>query len=188
MLWERTSNKFTVIPLPNGSYPTEQGDLRWSGDGKSVVLSLHTLAWRDSARAQFARVTEGPIFVQSSKDPFLAWEELRRRGTARTVVAYDLATGKTREILPQAMVASYTLAKDGGAVTWAEDVTKKTDYDVIFGTENKLVTKSLGGGATAAASPRVLFPTLKNVTLVWADDGRLADVRLAVGCIGPRSR
>lgn len=166
MLWERASNKFTPIPLPNGTYPAEGADVRWSGDGKSVVLSLHSTAWRDSVRAQFARQTAGPIFVQSSKDPFLAWDDLRRRGNVRTVVAYDLATGKTREILSPAMVASYTLAQDGGAVTWAEDVTKKTDYDVIFGSENKLVTR----GPTGA--PRVLFPSLKNVNLVWAEDGR----------------
>ncbi|AHG88115.1 hypothetical protein J421_0578 [Gemmatirosa kalamazoonensis] len=181
LIWERASGKFTSIPLPDGTYPAEQGDVRWSGDGKSVLLSTHTTAWRDSARAQFARQTAGPIFVQSSKDPFLAWDELRRRGNVRSVVAYDLATGRTREVLPQAMMGSYVLARDGGAVTWTEDVTKKTDYDVIFGSENKLVTRGTNG------TPRVLLPSLKNVTVVWADDGRhyawAKDGRLSVASI-----
>jgi hypothetical protein len=170
MLWERASGRFTTIAVPAGRYVAENSELRWTGDGKAIVFALHTTAWRDSTRAQFARQTAGPVFVQSSKDPFLAWDDLRRRANVRSVVAYDFATRATRELLAPAMIATYQLAEDGSTITWSEDVTKKTDYDVIFGSENKLLTRA--ASSAPGVAPRVLFPTLKGVTIVWADDGR----------------
>jgi hypothetical protein len=64
------------------------------------------------------------------------------------------------------MIANYAITQDGKVVTYQEDITKKTDYDVIFGSENKLVASTQGG------STRTLLPTLKSTTLVWAQDGK----------------
>ncbi len=165
VLWERAGGRLTPVAVPNGKYVAENSDLRWTDDGRSLVFSLHTTAWRDSARAHFARQTSGPIFVQSSKDPFLAWDAIRRRANVRSVVAVDVVTKRARELIPETMVGSYTLARDGG-VTWTEDITKKTDYDVIFGSEHRLVTRGL-----ADSSARTLFPSTKGTTVVWAEDG-----------------
>ena len=170
MVWERARGRFTTIPVPAGRYVAENSDVRWSGDGRSVLFAVHTLAWRDSARARFVRQTTGPVFVQSSTDPFLAWDALRRAGNVRAVAAYDVAAGRTREVLPEAMIASYQVSLDGSTITWSEDITKKTDYDVIGGSENRLLARAVQRGADSSAV-RVLLPTLKGVTLVWAEDG-----------------
>ena len=80
--------------------------------------------------------------MQSSSDPFLAWDDLRRSASRRSVVAYDLATRRTRELIPEGMIASYTLVAGDSVIVYNEDVTTKTDYDVIFGTENRMMART----------------------------------------------
>ena len=82
-------------------------------------------------------MTAGPVFVQSSSDPFLSWDDIRRQGNVRSVVAIDVASGKARERLPEAMLANFTLAEDGSAISYMQDVQKKTDYD-SFNSETSL--------------------------------------------------
>ncbi|MEP6690633.1 MAG: prolyl oligopeptidase family serine peptidase [Gemmatimonadaceae bacterium] len=166
-IWERATGRFTTVRAPAGKYVAENSDVRWTADGKSIVFALHTLDWKKKAQAQFEQQTAGPIFVQSSKDPFLAWDDMRRASNIRSVVAYDLLSAAVRQLLPEMMVASYEIAEDGTVVTYNEDVTKKTDYDVIFGSESKAMVVPAAGGAA-----RVVFPTLKGIRLVWATDGQ----------------
>ena len=173
VIWDRASGRLTTIAAPAGKYVAENSELRWSADGRRLLYSLHTTAWRKSAQDSFAVMTAGPVFVQSSENPFLAWDALRRMANVRSVVAYELASGKTIELLPETMVASWEASDDGTTLSYSEDITKKTDYDVIFGSENKLVARALAcaPAADACARPRVLLPTLKGTNIVWSEDG-----------------
>jgi dipeptidyl aminopeptidase/acylaminoacyl peptidase len=166
VIWERASGKFTTVTPPAGSYVAENSDVRWTSDGTSLVFSLHRDAWKRAVRDQFDRYTKGPVFVQSSNDPFLAWEDLRRSANRRSVVAYDLASRRVRELLPEGMIGAYTLVAGDSVVVYNEDITAKTDYDVIFGTESRLMARAPSGSA-----PRLLLPSLKNTTVVWTEDG-----------------
>jgi dipeptidyl aminopeptidase/acylaminoacyl peptidase len=168
VIWDRERGTASTVPAPAGRYVAETGDVQWTANGTGLLLTLRTVAWRDSARAQFRRQTTGPVTVQSSSEPFLAWDELRRRGNVRTLARYDLATRRWRDLIPESAWASYTMADDESALSYAVDITKKTDYDVIFGSETRLLTRTLGGADTAA---RVLLPTLRSTTLVWSPDG-----------------
>jgi len=167
VIWERSTGRLTTVQAPNGSYVAENSDVRWTDDGASMVFALHSDAWKRSVRERFDRYTKGPVFVQSSNDPFLAWDDLRRSASRRSVVAYDLTTRKTRELIPEGMVASYTLVARDSVIVYSEDVTTKTDYDVIFGTENRLIARGRN-----TSTPRTILPSLKSTTVVWADDGR----------------
>ena len=167
VIWERATGKATSVQPPTGSYVAENSDVRWAPDGRSIVFSLHRDAWKREVREQFDRYTKGPVFVQSSSDPFLVWDDLRRSANRRSVVAYDLGTRRTRELIPEGRIASYTLVTGDSLIVFSEDITTKTDYDVIFGTENRLVARGQSGGAA-----RTLVPSLKSTTVVWTDDGR----------------
>jgi dipeptidyl aminopeptidase/acylaminoacyl peptidase len=170
-IWDRESGRVTTIAAPAGKYAAENSEFRWSADGKRLFYSLHTLAWRKAVQDSFAVMTAGPVFVQSSDNSFLTWDALRRTANVRSVVAYDVANGKTVEVLPETMVASWDVSDDGGWVSYSEDITKKTDYDVIFGSENKLVARTLTCAAGANGCPaRTLLPTLKSTNIVWSDD------------------
>jgi tetratricopeptide (TPR) repeat protein/dienelactone hydrolase len=78
-----------------------------------------------------------------------------------------VASGAARDLVPEGNVSAFTISADDSLVTWQEDITPRTDYDVIFGTENRLVTRRAGGGEA-----RALHPSLKGMTLAWAEDGR----------------
>lgn len=173
-IWNRASGKTTALKAPAGKYVAENSDLRWTADGSRLVYSLRTPAWRTEAQTMFASLTAGPVLVMSSKEPFLSWEALRRMSARQSVVAYDLKNGQTLEMLPEGRVSNFDLSEDGSAIVVSEDVTKKTDYDVIFGTENQLISRRLDCGAqqVECAKPRTVLPSLKQTTITWARDGK----------------
>jgi dipeptidyl aminopeptidase/acylaminoacyl peptidase len=165
-IWDRATNKLTVSHLPTGKYVAENSDVRWTADGKQLVFAMHTTEWRKKARDIFTNMTVGPVFVQSSLDPFLAWDDIRRMGNMRSVVKYDPATNQISELVPETMVSNYTLAEDGSAISWNQDIQKKTNYD-SFNSEQSLRTRPAAGGAE-----RTVFPTLNGVQVQWAEDGK----------------
>jgi dipeptidyl aminopeptidase/acylaminoacyl peptidase len=165
VIWERATARVTTVQPPTGSYVAENSDVRWTSNGASIVFAVHRDAWKKSIREQFDRMTKGPVFVQSSSDPFLAWDDLRRSASNRSVIAYDIASRKTRELIPEGKISSYTLVAGDSVIVYNEDITPKTDYDVIFGTENKLVARE-------GASSRTILPSLKQTNVVWTEDGR----------------
>jgi dipeptidyl aminopeptidase/acylaminoacyl peptidase len=166
-IWERATGRMTTVQPSAGSYVSENSDVRWTNDGASIVFSLHRDSWKTSTRDQFDRMTKGPVFVQSSSDPFLTWDGLRRSASRRSVVAYDVATRKTRELIPEGLISSYTLVAGDSVIVYSEDVTAKTDYDIIFGTENRLMARGQGTSAS-----RMILPSLKGTNVVWTEDGR----------------
>ncbi|MEO5816413.1 MAG: prolyl oligopeptidase family serine peptidase [Gemmatimonadaceae bacterium] len=170
VVFERANGKVTMLPIPAGRYVAEASELAWSRDGASVLVSLHTNAWRTRAQARFDSMTRGPVFVQTSVDPFLDWDGLRRDGFVRSVVSIDVATKQVREVLPEALLGNFDLTADGRDVAVREDITKKTDYDVIFGREEKLVVRPVV--CAAPCEVKTVFPSLKGMTLAWAMDGR----------------
>jgi len=190
VLWDRETGRLTTIATPAGKYVAENSELRWSTDGKRVLFALHSLAWRKAAQDSFTVMTGGPVFVQSSESPFLTWDALRRMGSVRSVVAYDVSSGKTTELLPETMVPSWDVNDDGSTIAYSEDITRKTDYDVIFGSESKLMARNLGcqSGNESCSRPRVLLPTLKGSTIVWSEDGAhyaySKEGRVYIGSVG----
>jgi dipeptidyl aminopeptidase/acylaminoacyl peptidase len=182
-IWDRRSNKFTTSHLPGDRYVAENSDLRWTRDGNRLVFAVHTMQWRKKARDTFANMTNGPVFVQSSLDPFLAWDDIRRMANVRTVVSFDPLTNKLQELLPETMVSSYVLADDGTAITYDQDIQEKTDYD-SFGSATSLRTRLSTPGML---SERTLLPTTRGVQIQWAEDGKHyaygKDGRVFVGSI-----
>jgi dipeptidyl aminopeptidase/acylaminoacyl peptidase len=121
------------------------------------------------ARSKFRQLTEGPIVVHSSTEPFLEWDALQRNTRSRALATVDPSTGAVRTLLPTGKLTSYQPSRDGTFLTVMEDVTEKTDYDTIGGTDNVLKFVDARSGAT-----RVLVPAkdLKGLQLRWSDDGR----------------
>ena len=166
VIWDRASGKAKTLGLPKGKYVAENSDLRWSGDGTQLVFTVHTMEWRQQARETFGTLTGATnVFVQNSKDPFLAWDDIRRRGNMRSVVTLDVATGVVRDRIPESMIANYTVAEDGSAISYAKDIGKKTDYD-SFQSETSLNTRD------SAGTDRVLRATTKGMQIQWTEDGR----------------
>jgi len=180
--WDRASGAFVVARPPAGQYVAENTELRWAEDGRSLAFAARTEEWKARAKARFSELTKGPVTVLDGSDDFLEWDAMNRMNAERAIVSWTPATGAIATLRPSGRIGPWTLAKDGSAITVQEDITKKTDYDVIGGREWKLTTQAPG-----AAESRMLFPTLRGVALSWAEDGiRYAsarDGRVFVGTI-----
>ena len=148
LIWERASGKIITVNLPKAKIAADNAELEWSPDSAQLLIALRADEWRKKAATQFENETRGPVVVHSSKEPFLAWEDLRRMSLTRSLVAYDVKSAQARELLPETKLASYDLSEDGTFITLSEDITKKTDYDVIGGTENQVQIMPAAGGAS----------------------------------------
>jgi hypothetical protein len=84
-----------------------------------------------------------------------------------SVVAIDRRTGSSTDVLAEAMRPQWAVTRDGRTIVYADDITRRTDYDVIGGTDLRLMARDVAGGAET-----VIFPALRNIRLVWARDGR----------------
>lgn len=169
-IWDRASGKRTLLALPNGQGIAENSDLRFTRDGRAVYVMLRSTAHSAALKAEFERITKGPVFVQDGSDPFLAWDGMRRQGNIRSIARVDLTSGKFTELVPETGISSFHVSDDDSLVVYQQDITPKTDYDIIFGTENKLLARATSG--STPVPPRTLLVTTKGTTVVWAPDGR----------------
>ena len=167
VIWERASGKFVNLKLPAGKEIADNTELEWSPDGGQLLLTLRTGSWRKQTAERFKYETAAPVVVHSSKEPFLAWDDLRRLSAIRSLAAYDLKTGQTRELLPETRLGPYNLTEDGSFLTYSEDITKKTNYDVIGGTENQIHLTTASG-----ADKRTIIKSTKGITIQWSRDYR----------------
>jgi len=179
-IWDRESGRLTAVRLPPNRTVAENSELRWNRAGTRILVALRTPAWRTRIAARFDEMTKGPVFVQSSEAPFLAWDDLRRQGFVRIVASIDVRTGRTEELTPETGILAWNLAEDDSTLVFQEDITPKTDYDVIFGTEGRLIAKH-------GSAELVVLGSTRNLNLVWSRNGlRFAfarDGRLMVGSV-----
>jgi dipeptidyl aminopeptidase/acylaminoacyl peptidase len=150
--------------MPAGRYVAENSELRWTRDGSALVFAARSEAWKIEAKAKFAALTTAPIVALDGKDDFLEWDGMNRLSATRSIVRWSPGTGAVTTLVPETRIGTWTLAADGTSVTVQEDITKKTDYDVIGGREWKLVSY-------AAGAPRTLLASTKNTQITWAEDG-----------------
>lgn len=167
LIWERSSGKVTAVPVPRDRIPNSDAVLQWSEDGTKLFLTLRDAGWHKQAAEGFARLTSNPIVVHSSSNPFLSWEELNRLTLQQMVAVFDTRSGQTRELLGGAKVRSYDAAPDASFLTFMEDITTKTDYDVIRGNDNQLKLLPVAGGEA-----RTLMASTRGLNLLWSRDGR----------------
>ena len=168
-VWDRANRRAMPVKLHGADTVAVNTNLSWTPDGKSIVVALRSAELDREARAKFRQLTEGPVIVHSSTEPFLEWDALQRNTRSRALAAIDASTGAVRTLLPAGRVTSYQPSRDGTFLTVMEDVTEKTDYDTIGGTDNVLKYVDARNGTT-----RVLVPAkdLKGLQLRWSDDGR----------------
>ena len=145
-IWDAARQALTEVPRRTNVSIASTSELTWLPDGSKLVVALRDAAEDRAVQATFKRLVDGPIVVHTSKETFLDWDALRRADRVRSIVELDPRTGETRALVPQLKLTDYQLSRDGTFVTYREDATEKTDYDVISGTNNHL--KIARGGAT----------------------------------------
>jgi dipeptidyl aminopeptidase/acylaminoacyl peptidase len=163
---ETGSGRVRTPSLPRGRVVSEMGDVQWTDDG-ALVVALRPGDWLERAGARFRAEVEGPIVVQSSSDPFLPFEEIRRFGLEQDLYRYDPATGRFEALLEGERFFNWGVSDDGRWLRWAPDITPGTRYEEIFGSESALRVRDLASG-----EERELFETTRGMQFEWAGDGR----------------
>ncbi|MBI3981755.1 MAG: S9 family peptidase [Gemmatimonadetes bacterium] len=166
-IWELDRARLRTVALPQGRMLADNSSLQWSADGSRLLFGMRTSEWAVEARTRFLREIEGPIVVQSSEDPFLSWEDIRRRAARAIPAVYDPATGRIDELLAETALGDVALTADGALLRYEEDITKKTDYAEIFGREHRVLARPVAGGEA-----RTLIASSKGLTLRWSGNGR----------------
>lgn len=158
-----------VLPLKSASIVAANSSLDWTLDDAHVIVSMRTLAREKEAASMFKALTAGPIVVQSSTNPFLDWDAISRESKWRNLAEIDIKTGVVTDRLPERKLSSVQITRDRTAIVFQEDATEKTDYDVIGGTENRVLVWTRGD-----AEPKTLLAPkdAKGLQLRWSDDGR----------------
>ena len=168
-LWIYDVEKKTLVEVPKkaGAEVAPNSEVAWTPDGAKLFVALRNPADDAAAQAAFKTLTAGPIVVQSSK-PQLDWDAMSRMNRRRALAEIDPATGTAAVIVSFAPITNYQLSRDGAFINWLEDSTEKTNYDVIFGTDNAIRSQSRG------AQPRTVLDakTLRTTTPRWSDDQR----------------
>jgi dipeptidyl aminopeptidase/acylaminoacyl peptidase len=166
-IWERATGRFVTVNIAATKVAAQNAEFEWSTDGSQLIFAQYDAEWKKKAADRFEYETRGPVVVHSSKEPFLAWDDLRRMSNVRALATYDLKSGQSRELLPETKLGSYDITEDGSFITYAKDITKKTDYDVIGGIENEIHVVPAAGGQS-----RLIIKTTKGLNILWSRDGR----------------
>jgi dipeptidyl aminopeptidase/acylaminoacyl peptidase len=164
-IWSQASGRTESVAWPQGKAIAAGSPLIWAPDGKKLYVTVRAPDWETKTSEMFNLATEGPVIVMDSREPFLQWDAIRRRGRLAVPAVWDLAARKLTELLSETPIVSLRLTEDGSALVFERDVTEKTSYDVIFGTRNQLEVLPLAGGG-----PRVLLKPYEQRSLVWSKD------------------
>lgn len=166
-VWDRATGKLTIAKTPAAQYVAENSELRWSEDGRHIVFALRSMEWKKKATDRFSTLTKGPIVVLDGSDPFLEWEDLGRMAAVRSIASFDLTTGAVKTLIPEGRINTWTLAKDGSAITTNEDLAQRTNYGGGGGRANKMIAHF-----TSGAPNKTIFATTQGVQVSWANDGK----------------
>lgn len=171
LIWDRRQLRLAEVRPQGGLTLSLNTGLAWTPDDRRLIVTLRPPGWDKESRERFALLTRGPVIVHSSKEPFLEWDALQRSPRRRILATIDPVTGEVVRLQPEQKLSSYIVARDGTFATFMEDVTEKTDYDTIGGTDNVLRLVAL----EPDAKPRTLMEAkdLKGLTLRWSDDTRM---------------
>ena len=166
-VYEIGGKRLTQVPRSVGAEVAANSDLAWTPDGTKLFVALRDPADDRAAQASFKTLVSGPVVVQASA-PFLDWDAMNRANRRRALAQIDPVNGTKVAVLATAAISSYQFSRDGSFVTWLEDSTEKTSYDVIFGTDNAVRTMTHGSAARTVLDAK----TLKTNQPRWSDDRR----------------
>ena len=163
LIWHVATRTLRTQSLA-GARLAENSDLSWTDDGR-LLMAVRERQWLNEVRARFDSLVGGPISVQVGTEPFLAWDMLRRLGNRAMVVALTPSSARLDTLIPAAQITSWNASPNGQRLSWREDRNAKTNYDGGPSNESRLLTR-LGRD-----SARVVFASLRGVTLLQAADG-----------------
>ena len=88
--YEREKDKVKKLKLKTDKSIASNSFLMWRPDGSGILLALRENEWAEKSRKMYLDLTEGPVIVQDSRKPFLAWEEVRNQSSLQVPAIVDI--------------------------------------------------------------------------------------------------
>ncbi len=150
----------TAKPLASGS------PLVWHPDGARLLVTLRPEGWAQEARSAFLEMTEGPVVVQDSRDPFLDWDRVRNLDRKQVPALVTVSDGAVTELAGGDALDGPRFAGDGSYLAYVRAEPRRTSYKRAEGTEYSVVRLPLDGGEPVT----VMGPQERRLTLQWSED------------------
>ena len=160
---EAASGRTRAITLRGAPSISSQSPLVWAPDGTQVLITLRSAGWADSAHRAFVALSEGPIVVQQSSDPFLDWDRVRGMAAEEQLALVTLATGAVRPLPITRSVTSPRFTADGTSLVYGLAEPRRTSYERAKGTWFGLYRLRLRD----LAVDTLLSPREQRLTAVW---------------------
>ncbi len=165
--YEPRRNRVRKVNLKTDKPIASNSSLEWRPDGSGVVLALREKNWAEVSRQMFLDLAEGPVIVQDSRKPFLAWEVVRNQTSLMIPAIVDIRSRDVRE-LPAAERTSGMHQSEGGRfITYIETNPIKTTYDRQGGAEYALKVLDLETDSVRAIKDSVK----QRIDLNWNSTG-----------------
>ena len=159
--------KIREVKLKTDKKISSNSFLRWTPDGKGLLLGLREKEWAEKSHKMFLEATEGPIIVYDSKKPLLKWEEIRNMSSLQVVALVDLKSRNVTELLPEGRYSNIRQSKDGSFLSYIQYFSIKTDYKRKGGTEYELLKLDL---KTRGESKVLIEREEKRLNLSWNEE------------------
>ncbi|MFC1553423.1 prolyl oligopeptidase family serine peptidase [candidate division KSB1 bacterium] len=136
--YDRERDRVREIDLKTNKSIASNSMLQWRPDGEGVMIALREEGWAEKASEEFLKLSEGPVIVQTSLDPFLDWDRVRSASALQIPAIVTLDNGEVKELLPEGRPGSIRQSKDGAFITYSETYPIKTAYERTGGTEYEM--------------------------------------------------
>ncbi len=163
VIHEPASGRTREVRLKTPKALASASPLVWHPDGTRVLVTLRPEGWAQEARAAFLEMTEGPVVVQDSRDPFLDWDRVRNLDRNQIPALVTLSDGTVRELPGDLALDGPRVAEDGSYVAYVKAEPKRTSYKRADGTEYSVVRLPLDGGDPVT----LLGPQERRITPQW---------------------
>lgn len=169
LLRDGTSGEMRTAPLPEGTVLDPGTELRWLPDGGGLLFAVREEGWGSEVEARVRQEIHGPVVVRSSENDFLSWEAIRRMGLRRSVALLDPGTNRSSVVVDVADLGAWEPMEEGDWMRLHRDITRETDYQRIFGRDDRVVARPRSGGAEDEVE---LIADDGGLTVRWSGDGR----------------
>ena len=165
--YEPARNRVRRVNLRSDKSIAANSPLAWRPDGSGVMLSLRGEGWAEKSRRMFLDLADGPVVVQDSREPFLAWEVVRSQGGLVVPAFVEIPSRNVRELLPEGRYSGARQSEDGQFVTFIESRPIKTSYERGQGTQYALQVLDL----QADSAHSIRDSLTRRVNLNWNSTG-----------------
>ena len=165
--YEPERNRVRKVNLKTDKPIASNSPLSWRPDGSGVVLALREENWAEMSRQMFLDLTDGPVIVQDSRKPFLAWEVVRSQTSLMIPAIVDIRSRDVRELPAAGRIGGMHQSEDGRFITYIETNPIKTTYDRQGGAEYAVKVLDLETDSVRAIKDSVK----QRINLNWNSTG-----------------